>query len=251
MLLAPPPRPHRDPAERPRVRERLYATGSDQVSDAELIAVILGTGTRGKDAVTLGGEILDAAGGVTALGRALPHELARHPGIGQARAARLAAAFALGRRAIQQERPSGTVLQTPAQVREYVWPRLAGLEQEVFLVIALDVRHVAVADLEIARGSLTGVDVHPREVFRPLIRIGASAAVAVHNHPSGDTTPSTEDLLLTERLRTVGALVGIPLLDHVIVAERGHTSVGDWLDDHLDPNATGPARRYAVHSRNG
>jgi DNA repair protein RadC len=213
-----------------RPRERLYSTGSGEISDAELIAVVLGTGTAGKDAVTLAREILDAAGGLPALGRALPHELSRHSGIGQARAARLAAAFALGRRALLHDRPPGALLATPADVHRYVWPRLAGIEQEVFLVIAVDARQSVITDLEIARGSASGVDVHPREVFRPLIRLGATSAIAVHNHPSGDPTPSTEDIVLTERLRTVGSLVGIPLVDHIIVAARGAISLDDWVN---------------------
>jgi DNA repair protein RadC len=212
-----------------RPRERLYLTGPAEVSDAELIAVILGTGRPGTGVVSLAREILDAAGSVTALARVLPHELARHPGIGQARAARLAAAFALGRRALIHERPPGALLETPDDVHGYVWPRLAGVEQEVFLAIAVDARRSVITDVEIARGSVSGVDVHPREVFRPLIRVGAAAAIVVHNHPSGDPTPSIEDIHLTERLNTVGSLVGIPVMDHIIVTSRGALSVARWV----------------------
>lgn len=212
-----------------RPRERFYATGDIDLSDAELVALVLGTGMRGKPALALGRELLDSAGGIAALGRVLPQELARHGGIGLARATRLAAAFALGRRALTQDRLPGAIMHTAADVYRHVWPRLAGLEQEVFLMVAIDARNVVITDLEIARGCLTGVDVHPREVFRPLIRIGATAAIAVHNHPSGDPTPSAEDVVLTERLRTVGALVGIPLVDHVVVASGGHVSLAEWL----------------------
>ena len=97
------------------------------------------------------------------------------------------------------------------------------------MMVAIDARSVVIADLEIARGTLTGVEVHPREVFRPLIRIGATAAIAVHNHPSCDPTPSPEDVALTERLHNIGTLLGIPIIDHVIVAASGCTSVAAWL----------------------
>jgi len=99
----------------------------------------------------------------------------------------------------------------------------------VFVVVALDVRNVVLDVIEVARGCLTGVEVHPREVFRPLIRQAAAAAVVAHNHPSGDPTPSDEDLTLTQRLREVGELVGIPLLDHIVVGDRGFRSIREYL----------------------
>jgi DNA repair protein RadC len=226
-----------EPGGRPR--ERFYATGGDDVSDAELIALVLGTGIRGKSAVAIATEILDGTGGVAALGRAPPQELAAHAGIGAARAARLGAAFALGRRALVRDRPRGAVIVHGLDVYEHVWPRLAGLEQEVFMMLALDARSVLLADIEVARGSLTGVEVHPREVFRPLIRVGATAAIAVHNHPSGDPTPSREDVVLTERLHAVGTMIGIPIVDHVVVAARGWASVAAWLEAARLPSARG------------
>ncbi len=216
-----------DPAQRPR--ERCYGAGPDDVSDAELIAVVLGTGIRGKSAVALAHELLAGSGSVAALGRARAQELARHVGIGRARAARLVAAFALGRRALTRDRLPGATMVSANDVYRRVWPRLAGLEQEVFMMIALDARSAVIADVEVARGTLTGVEVHPREVFRPLIRVGAAAAIAVHNHPSGDPTPSAEDVALTERLRTIGGMLGIPIVDHVVVASRGCASVAGWL----------------------
>jgi DNA repair protein RadC len=212
-----------------RPRERFFSSGPDQVSDDELIALVLGTGTRGKSAVALAREVLDDSGGVSALGRALPQALAQHSGIGRARAARLAAAFALGRRALTRERNRDRPLFTARDVHELVWPRLAGVQQEVFMMIAIDARSAPVAEIEVSRGSLTGVEVHPREVFRPLIRVGAAAAIAVHNHPSGDPTPSDADVALTRRLVDAGALLGIPVLDHVIVASSGPVSVMDWV----------------------
>jgi DNA repair protein RadC len=212
-----------------RPREHIHALGTDEASDVELLAAVLGTGVRGKSALELGRELLADTGGLSALGRAQPRDLVRHPGIGHANAARLAAAFELGRRLVAREAPRSPELRTPRDVPDHVWPRLAGATHEVFLMLALDAANGVIADIEIARGSLTGVEVHPREVFRPLICVGAAACVAVHNHPTGDPTPSAEDIALTERLRTVGALLGIPLTDHVIVAETGHASITEWL----------------------
>jgi DNA repair protein RadC len=216
-----------DPSQRPR--ERCYSAGPDQVADDELIALVLGTGIRGKSAVALAREVLDETGGVSALGRALPQALAQYSGIGRARAARLAAAFALGRRALTRERLRERPLFSARDVHEHIWPSLAGVEQEVFVMIALDARSVPIADVEVSRGSLTGVEVHPREVFRPMIRVGAAAAIAVHNHPSGDPTPSDADVALTRRLLEAGALLGIPVVDHVIVSSGGPVSLADWV----------------------
>lgn len=212
-----------------RPRERCYAIGPDHVSDDELIALVLGTGTRGKSAVSLAREVLDDSGGVAALGRQLPAALAQHSGIGRARAVQLAAAFALGRRALTHERARDRPLFTPHDVYDLLWPSLAGVEQEVFVMVALDARNLVVAEVEIARGSLTGVEVHPRECFRPMIRVGAAAAMAAHNHPSGDPTPSEADVALTGRLVEAGYLLGIPLVDHVVVASGGFVSISDWL----------------------
>jgi DNA repair protein RadC len=219
------------PALRPR--ERLCLGGPSDISDAELVALILGTGRPGTDAVALARELIDDAGSLTALARVPPAELAQHRGIGSARAARLAAAFALGRRALLHDRPAGAILTTPPDVHTYVWPRLAGLEHELFILIAMDIRNSVITDLEIARGTVNGVDVHPREVFRPLIRCGAAAAIVVHNHPSGDPTPSFEDIVLTERLHTVGSLIGIPVTDHIILTAHRSLSVAAWLSGRM------------------
>jgi DNA repair protein RadC len=218
-------------AERPR--ERLMALGGDRVSDQELLAVVIGTGSRGKDALALATEIVRATGGLLALARASPRELVGVAGIGEARALRIAAAFHLGRRATEVVRAAQPSLLTPRDVWWRLRGRVAGLPQEVFLVLGLDAKNTVLEDLEISRGTLTGVDVHPRDVFRPLIRMSAAAAIVAHNHPSGDPQPSQEDIELTRRLRQAGDVIGIPILDHIILAGDRYSSIFEAHRDEL------------------
>jgi DNA repair protein RadC len=212
-----------------RPRERIFSHGPTRVTTEELVALVLGTGRPGRNAVEVARDLLRESGGVTALARAAPRELVGVSGIGEARAARLCAAFDLGRRAIESTTDRTSGLGSAQDVWLRLRPRLAGLSVELFVVLALDVKNVVIDEIEVARGCLTGVDVHPREVFRPLIRQSAASAVVAHNHPSGDTQPSTEDIVLTRRLREVGEIVGIPILDHVIVTPTGYASIAEVL----------------------
>jgi DNA repair protein RadC len=166
--------------------------------------------------------------GLAGVADAPMHELAAVPGMGPARAARLLAALALGRRvAASRSSVLGRPVHSAADVWAWARPRLTGLKQEVFWALALDARHRVTRIVEVAVGSLAGVEVHPREVFRPLIREAAAATLVVHNHPSGSATPAAADLELTERLREAGAMVGIPVLDHIVVAEEGYVSLAE------------------------
>lgn len=214
------------PNDRPR--ERLLTYGGDRLSTEELLAMVLGTGTRGRGAVEVAREALACVGGITAMARASPRELMTISGIGAARATRVAAAFHLGRRATEVG-PGDSTLRSPDAVFQRLRCRMDGLTQEIFVVLALDVRHSVIDEIEVARGCLTGVEVHPREVFRPLIRMAAAAAVVAHNHPSGDPTPSPEDVFLTRRLREVGEIVGIPVLDHIVVGRGSYVSLAERL----------------------
>jgi DNA repair protein RadC len=212
-----------DPDDRPR--ERLISYGGERVTTEELLALVLGTGTRGRPATTVAADLLRASGGLPALARAAPRELVAVPGVGAARASRVVAAFHLGRRAL--ESAPGEAIRSAEDVYRRLRTRVSGLAQEIFMVLALDIRNVVLDEIEVARGCLTGVDVHPREVFRPLIRQAAAAAVVAHNHPSGDPSPSPDDLVLTRRLREVGELIGIPVLDHVVIASGGFVSIAE------------------------
>ena len=213
------------PDDRPR--ERLSALGAESLTDAELLAVLLGTGRRGESALELAASLLTAAGGLAGLALADVADLTHVPGIGSARAAVLKAAVELGRRVAGARPERGRRLGAASELWAHYRARLAYAPVEEFWVLGLDVRHRLLFEACIARGCLTGVEVHPREVFRPLIRSSAAAALVCHNHPSGDPTPSRQDLELTRRLKEVGELCGIAVLDHVVVGAEGYVSLAE------------------------
>ncbi len=213
------------PDDRPR--ERLAAQGAATLSDSELLAILIGSGRRGQNALEVASAVLARAGELRALADASDEELRRQPGVGPARAAVIRAALELGRRAVGARPRRGQRLGQATDVWAHYRARLALAPVEEFWVLALDVRHRLQFETCVARGSLTGVEVHPRDVFRPLIRGAAAAAIFCHNHPSGDPTPSRQDVDLTARLRGVGELCGISVLDHVVVAADGFASLAD------------------------
>ena len=199
--------------------------GAAALSDAELLAVVIGSGAVGRNVLELAHELLGRIGGLAGLGRASLSELLGQRGVGSARAAAAVAAIELGRRAVAARPARGHRIGSAADVSDYLRARLGGVQVEEFWALALDARHRILWEACLARGSLTGVDVHPRDVFRSLIRGGAAAVIFCHNHPSGDPSPSQQDLELTARLRDVGDLCGIAVLDHVVVGSDGFTSL--------------------------
>jgi DNA repair protein RadC len=210
-----------------RPRERFAARGPAELTDSELVALLLGAGTRGAGALDVAAGLLRRCGGLAGLAQASPRELRAQPGVGPARAMIVQAALELGRRAVAARPARGQRLAGASDVWTYFRARLSPLRVEEFWAVALDVRHRVQTEVCLARGSLTGVEVHPRDVFRPLIRNAAAAVIFCHNHPSGDPTPSRQDVELTTRLREVGELCGIPVLDHVVVAWDGYTSLAE------------------------
>ena len=210
-------------SSRPRVPERLVVGPEARCSDAELLAVVL----AGPDALPLAQRVLAEAGGVERLERALR---GTRGGLRPQQAARLRAALEIGRRATAGPLVAGVPVRDAAAVYDHFRGRLPQLDREVFHVLLLDGKNRVRAEVRISEGSLTAALVHPREVFAPAIRDGAAALILVHNHPSGDPTPSAEDAAITQRLRQVGELVGIRVLDHVVIgrgrwasmAEEGH-----------------------------
>jgi DNA repair protein RadC len=214
-------------------RQELIAYGADRVSSQGLVAILLGSGSKEQSAIELAAILLRSSGGILGLSQASAVELCAIDGIGEALATRIVASFQLGRRALEAGLPNASVVRGPEEVYNRLRGRLGALTQEIFMVLALDVRGRVIDEIEVARGTLAGVEVHPREVFRPLIRRSAFACVVAHNHPSGDPTPSAEDYQLSERLQAVGRLVGIELLDHVVIASGGYCSMADRLHGGL------------------
>ena len=212
-------------SEKPR--ERLAQYGSGELSSIELVSLILGSGIAGKPVAQLAAELIEVSGGVVALGQARLGELQTRPGMGLARAARLVAAFELGRRALLPPRPHRVA--NAADVYQLYRARLAGLSQEIGVVLALNAKNHVIAEVEIARGQVDSIPVHPREVFRPLIRHSAVSGIFIHNHPSGDPRPSGPDISLTQRLVEVAYVIGIPILDHVVIGHQGYASVMELL----------------------
>ncbi|MEN8185487.1 MAG: DNA repair protein RadC, partial [Myxococcota bacterium] len=207
-----PSRRRRRPSQGPR--ERLEELGAGALSDSEILALLLRTGARESDGVTAAEGLLEQLGGLQGLVRAGGGQL-RGPGIGRARSASLEAALELSRRLATRRLRRGDPLSGPDEVFRHFHARLRDLAHECFAVLLLDGRHRLVKEALISQGTLTASLVHPREVFRPALREAAAALVLVHNHPSGDPTPSREDRDVTARLARAGELLGIPVLDHV------------------------------------
>lgn len=208
-------------------RERLARLGSQALSDVELVAILLGTsGRKGSTVLDSAGHVLVELGSPAALLEADLAEIMQLCGIGPAKAARLKAAVELGRRAVRPSLPD-RLIAGPADVADWFSSQIGFQQQEVFWVVGLDSRHRILRPVPVAQGHLAGVSVHPREVFRPLVRMGAAAAILVHNHPSGDSSPSAEDLDFTQRMLEVGELLGIAVLDHLIVTKTGYASLAE------------------------
>ena len=212
-----------------RPRERLLAEGPRALSDADLVALVLGTGSGRLSARAAALGLLEAVS-LAELAFAPPDAIASFPGLGLARASAIAAAFELGRRAAWAPPRRGERCLDPARVFELMRPA-AHAEREGFHVVLLDVRGRLLRSVQVAEGSISQCPVSPRDALRPAVREGAHGVVFVHNHPSGDPSPSPEDADLTERLRAASDLVGVLARDHVIVASGGYYSfvaAGRW-----------------------
>jgi DNA repair protein RadC len=213
-------------AERPR--ERLKALGAQSLSSAELLAILLGAGTAQASALRVGEEMLARTeGSLRRLAMQPVAALTAQSGVGTARAVAVHAALELGRRLAEEARDAGAPLRSPRDVFEAFSPRLRDLPVEEFHVAVLDAQHRLERDITVTRGILNSSLVHPREVFREAIAERAAAIVLVHNHPSGDPTPSTDDRLVTDQLVAAGRLLDIPVHDHVIVGRGRYVSFAE------------------------
>jgi len=209
-----------------RPRERLQSAGAAALSLRELLGILIGSGTEGRSAVEVAGDLLKSAdGSLRRLASAPPTELQRVRGVGPAVAARLSAALELGRR-LAREGPSDRVrIRGPADVYERCAPSMRDALQEQFRVLLLNTQHAVIREVVVTQGILDASVVHPREVFRPAIVESAAAVILVHNHPSGDPTPSPEDREVTHQLVAAGRILGIPVLDHVIIGDARYVSL--------------------------
>ncbi len=206
-----------------RPRERFRAQGAGALSAAELLALVIGTGTRGCSALAAGTAVLTRFGSLARLAGAPVEELAGVPGIGRATATRILAALELGRRLLAPE-PQRQIVRTAAEAAAVCAP-MRRLDREHFRVLMLNTRHELLDVVDVSVGGLASAPVHPREVFKEAIRRSAAAVILVHNHPSGHPEPSRDDVLITEQLRAAGRLVGIEVLDHLIIGERTFASL--------------------------
>ncbi|MDE2087896.1 MAG: DNA repair protein RadC [Xanthomonadaceae bacterium] len=205
---------HWPEGERPR--EKLLARGVAALSDAELLAVLLGNGIPGKDAIALGRELLSSAGSLGALlGR--PDRPVRTAGLGPAKRARIAAALELARRSLAEQLNEQPALANPRDSGDFLRARLRHLPYEVFGCLYLDNRHRVLGFEELFRGTVDGASVHPREVVRACLAHNACAVILAHNHPSGVAEPSAADRAITRELRDALQLVGIRVLDHLVI----------------------------------
>jgi len=220
--------------ETERPRERLLTQGPQMLTNAQLLAILLRVGRHGSSAVQVGMDILDRLGGVAGLAQCGIEELCAVPGVGEAKAAQLKAAIELGKRALAGPLAKGTKITSSRDLFAHYHPALRDLRHEIFKVVLLDAKHAIMRDTTVSEGSLTLSIVHPREVFTLAVKESAAAVIFLHNHPSGDPTPSQEDRVLTARLVSAGEVLGIRVLDHLVVGDGRYVSFADqgWLTDH-------------------
>jgi DNA repair protein RadC len=213
-----------------RPREKLARVGAEALGDNELVALVLGSGTRSRGALVVAHDVIKAAGGVHGLFRIGLDELRRVPGVGHTRAARLKAAVELGRRTLFGDRDERPQMLSTGSLVEYLTPRYAGFAVERFGVVLLDQKYRVIRSEIVSTGTIESSISNPRDVFRVAILAQASFVVAFHNHPSGDPAPSVHDRLMTLRMRNAGEVVGIPLIDHIILGATDHYSFRQELD---------------------
>jgi DNA repair protein RadC len=216
--------------ESDRPREKLLEKGAETLSQAELLAIILRTGeaSTGQSAVDHGRTLMTRfEDSFRRLEEASIQDLCAIKGIGPAKAAQIKAALEIAKRFAQEEIKKGEQFRSSADVFNHYREHLGGLKKEEFHVLLLDAKNRKIKDVRVSEGSLTSSLVHPREVFNPVIRESAAAVILIHNHPSGDPLPSQEDLQITRRLREIGEVMGVQVLDHLIIGKGKYVSFVD------------------------
>lgn len=210
------------PGDRPR--EKLLRHGASALGDNELVALVIGSGSRDRGALDVANSVLAAHGGLRGLTRASCDDLTRVDGVGAARAAQIVAALELGRRTLSDQPDERWHVRHPRAAAQYLLPRFGSAGVEQLGIMLLDSRHRVFRTCIVAVGSLNATAVEPRDVFREAARAGAAAIVVFHNHPSGDPSPSVDDVELTRRLVAAGVLMGIDVVDHIVLGETRYYS---------------------------
>jgi DNA repair protein RadC len=206
-----------------RPRERLAQLGSQALATSELLAILLRVGVSGENAVQVGQRLLSAFGGLSGLHRAPFDELCSQHGIGKAKAAQIKAAIELGRRMALESPEERPMINSPADAAALVAYEMSALEQEHLRVILLDTRNHVLDIVEVYKGSVNSSQVHVGELFKPAVRRNATALIVVHNHPSGDPTPSPDDVAVTRAIIQAGKLLDVEVLDHMVIGQ------GRWV----------------------
>jgi len=202
-----------------RPRERLLSEGPEALSSAELLAILLGTGSKGNTAVALAGQVISESGDLFGLHGVSVHDLLGLHGIGEAKACIILAAVEFGKRLGRVRNPGRPVISSPEDVDGLLRGRIANLDRENFVAVLLNTKNEVIEFPTISVGTLSASLVHPREVFKPAIRASAAGIVLAHNHPSGKVGPSREDREVTRRLKEAAEIIGIEVLDHVILGD--------------------------------
>ena len=210
-------------SERPR--ERLQKHGAEALSTAELLALLMGGGTRGQSVMMTAQTLLARFGNLQNIASASIEELSKIKGIGPAKACQIKAALELAKRVDDPDYKKSAPVKSPEEAVESIRSTLKGKKKEHFYLLCLDTRNRVTNVDQVSVGNLDSSIVHPREVFKTAISCLASSVIFVHNHPSGDLEPSSEDINLTKRLTEAGELLGIPVLDHIIVCDKDFTSL--------------------------
>jgi len=211
--------PIRDWPEAERPREKLLSRGPAALSDAELLAIFLRTGTRNQTAVDISRKLLENFKGLRGLMSANQQQICQQPGLGMAKYAQLQAILELSRRHMAETLDRGDALSDPDATRQYLMARLRDYPHEVFACLFLDNRHRVIAYEELFHGTINGTSVHPREVVKRCLGHNAAALILAHNHPSGVAEPSQADIKLTQRLQEALALIDVRVLDHIVIGD--------------------------------
>lgn len=208
-----------------RPRERLLKYGEGQLSNQELIAILLGSGTKNESVMDIANRLLIYFEGLKLLDEATIEEITQIRGIGVAKGVSILAALELGRRIRQYNPEDNYVVRSPKDGANYIMESMRHLNQEHLAVLFLDTKNQIIHNRTIFIGSLNSSIVHPREIFREAVKRSAASIICAHNHPSGDPTPSQEDIHVTKRLVEAGKIMGIEVLDHLIIGNRKYTSL--------------------------